>query len=215
MEGQASGEIRCHRGKDIPAMLVDLPPELKDPKMDIYNAIIEDRKKVIDRANQIFQEIYDENIERKTFALEVQTYPKEYRAILFAMLDKRPTSRIEFLAVKTFEDKYKEKPLEGNSTLIITEKPQAASKISMALSNGKARQTKSSPGVYYYEFQKNGENIIVTCAVGHLFSLSQDIKGSNYPIFDISWKPNYEVRKKDFTRKYYNAMENHSGNKLS
>jgi DNA topoisomerase-1 len=39
--------------------------------------------------------------------------------------------------------------------------------------------------------------------VGHLFSLSQDVKGSNYPIFEVSWKPNYEVRKRDFTRKYY------------
>jgi DNA topoisomerase I len=100
----------------------------------------------------------------------------------------------------------KNKALSGDSILIITEKPQAASKISAALSNGKARQTKASAGVYFYEFNKEGENIIVACAVGHLFSLSQDIKGTTYPIYDISWKPNSEVRKKDFTRKYYTAI---------
>lgn len=92
--------------------------------------------------------------------------------------------------------------LKGNSILIITEKPQAAMKIAAALSKGSARKyTENSTS--YYEFNKNGENIIVACAVGHLFSLSQDVKGSNYPIFEVSWKPNFEVRKKDFTKKYY------------
>jgi DNA topoisomerase-1 len=95
--------------------------------------------------------------------------------------------------------------LRGNSILIITEKPQAAAKIASALSNGKDSKH-SDNGIPYYEFEKNGENIIVACAVGHLFSLSQDVKGSDYPIFDISWKPNFEVRKKDFTKKYYNNL---------
>jgi len=97
--------------------------------------------------------------------------------------------------------------LDGDSTLIITEKPQAAAKISAALSGGRARQQKGGAGVYFYEFAKGGKNIIVACAVGHLFSLSQDIKGHSYPIFDISWKPNFEVRKKDFTRKYYTNIK--------
>ncbi len=92
--------------------------------------------------------------------------------------------------------------LKGTALLIITEKPQAAAKIAAALSDGKAR-THSDAGVSTYEFEKNDKHIIVACAVGHLFSLSQDVKGSNYPIFEVSWKPNFEVRKKDFTRKYY------------
>jgi len=95
--------------------------------------------------------------------------------------------------------------LTGNSILIITEKPQAAAKIASALSGGRERKD-SDNGVPFYEFQKKGENVIVACAVGHLFSLSQDVKGSDYPIFEVSWKPNFEVRKKDFTRKYYNAL---------
>jgi len=101
--------------------------------------------------------------------------------------------------------KPKIKKLTGKAILIVTEKPQAASKISMALSEGKARKIASS-GVSYYEFQRDNENIIVACAVGHLFSLSQDEKGSDYPVFNISWKPNFEVRKKDFTKKYYQAI---------
>jgi DNA topoisomerase-1 len=92
--------------------------------------------------------------------------------------------------------------LQGNSIVIITEKPQAAEKISAALSGGRARRYSDS-GVSYFEFEKNSERIVVACAVGHLFSLSQDVKGSDYPIFEISWKPNFEVRKKDFTKKYY------------
>jgi DNA topoisomerase-1 len=101
--------------------------------------------------------------------------------------------------------KRQETKLDGNSILIITEKPQAALKISSALSGGKERKY-SENGIPFYEFKKNGENVIVACAVGHLFSLSQDVKGSDYPIFEVSWKPNFEVRKKDFTRKYYNAL---------
>jgi DNA topoisomerase-1 len=105
------------------------------------------------------------------------------------------------------ENKQKEQvKLEGKSVLIITEKPQAAEKIAYSLSNGKNRKNVDN-GVAYYEFEKNKENIIVACAVGHLFSLSQDVKGSDYPIFDISWKPNFKVRKKDFTRKYYSILD--------
>src|SRR3989338_8370470 len=111
-------------------------------------------------------------------------------------------------AKNTFIEKVKSTKIEtlkGNSILIITEKPQAAEKIALAVSEGRARKS-SDNGISYFEFQKNGEHIIVACAVGHLFSLSQDVKGSDYPIFDVSWKPNYEVRKKDFTKKYYATL---------
>src|SRR3989344_6596521 len=123
-------------------------------------------------------------------------------------MPKRLGSKQEFIKltepVNTVEvvAKPKQKELTGKSVLIITEKPQASAKIASALSGGRARQL-SGGGVPYYEFEKEGKNVIVACAVGHLFSISQDVKGSNYPIFDVSWKPNSEVRKKDFTKKYY------------
>jgi len=111
-------------------------------------------------------------------------------------------------AKRTTQVSAKEKKIEslkGNSILIITEKPQAAAKIAAALSGGRDKKYNEA-GIPYYEFSKNNKNIIVSCAVGHLFSLSQDVKGSNYPIFEVSWKPNFEVRKKDFTKKYYTTI---------
>ena len=121
------------------------------------------------------------------------------------VLEKKTKSKKK---TRGFVEKTKSNKLEvlkGNSTLIITEKPQAAAKIAAALSDGKARNYAES-GINYYEFDKDGKHIIVACAVGHLFSLSQDVKGSDYPIFEISWKPNFEVRKKDFTKKYYTNL---------
>ncbi len=87
--------------------------------------------------------------------------------------------------------------------LIITEKPQAALKIANAL--GKAVQ-KDINRIPYYEVDKQGEKIIVACAVGHLFTLKQNVSGSKVPIFDISWIPNYLARKKDFTKRYYDTL---------
>lgn len=87
--------------------------------------------------------------------------------------------------------------------LIITEKPQAAEKIASAL--GKAER-KGEGGVYYYDINRNGKRIIVACAVGHLFTLRQNVTGSQVPVFDISWVPNYMAMKKDFTKKYYNTI---------
>ncbi|MDD5193360.1 MAG: DNA topoisomerase I [Candidatus Nanoarchaeia archaeon] len=90
--------------------------------------------------------------------------------------------------------------------LIITEKPQAASKIASALADG-SESKKSDNGIPYYELRRNNKNIVVACAVGHLFSVSQSKKGTDYPIFDIEWFPNFEVRKKDFTKKYYSTIK--------
>lgn len=87
--------------------------------------------------------------------------------------------------------------------LIITEKPQAALKISAAL--GSSRK-ENIHGVPYYEVNRNGKKIVVACAVGHLFTLTQMQKGSGYPVFDIKWVPNYLVKKADFTKKYHDTL---------
>lgn len=87
--------------------------------------------------------------------------------------------------------------------LIITEKPQAALKIASSL--GKSTK-KSDRNIPYYEVERDGKKMIVACAVGHLFTLKQNIPGSNIPIFDIAWMPNYLVRKKDFSKKYYDTL---------
>ncbi len=87
--------------------------------------------------------------------------------------------------------------------LIITEKPQAALKISAAL--GKSNK-KNLHGVPYYEVNRDGKEIIVACAVGHLFTLTQKQKGSDFPVFDIVWVPNYFEKKANFTKRYYDAL---------
>jgi len=88
--------------------------------------------------------------------------------------------------------------------LIITEKPQAALKIAQAL--GKALQ-KVNNRVYYYDVKRDSKQIIVACAVGHLLTLKQNVSGSEIPIFDILWMPNYLANKKgDFTKRYYDTL---------
>jgi DNA topoisomerase-1 len=87
--------------------------------------------------------------------------------------------------------------------LIITEKPQAAGKIAEAL----GKSTKSSYNkVPYYEINRNSHKIVIVSAVGHLFTLSQESKGSDFPVFNITWKPNFQVRKGDFTKRYYDTI---------
>jgi len=87
--------------------------------------------------------------------------------------------------------------------LVITEKPQAAWKIASALGKSTKKAINKVP---YYEVDRNGKKIIVACAVGHLFTLTQKTSGSKIPVFDLVWVPNFYVRKKDFSKKYYNAL---------
>lgn len=181
-----------------------MEPEAEDiPTRRARNKLIKDTKAKEQASGKEYVPIVDP---KQTIEIAVKTINKEIEKVEKKATRKKRTSK----TAKTKEIKSAIKPyvgeLKGNSILIVTEKPQAASKIAMALSQGRARQSKASPGVYYYEFIRDEENIIVACAVGHLFSLSQDKKGSNYPIFDISWHPNFEVRKKDFTKKYYNSL---------
>ncbi len=116
---------------------------------------------------------------------------------------KRKTKADKVKAYKPKKIKLKEKGYE----LIITEKPQAASKIASALSKGKAKK-KASRGVAYYEFKRDGKDIAVGCAVGHLFTLNQSVSGSDFPIFEIKWVPNHVAMKTGFTKKYHDVMLN-------
>src|SRR3989344_2043804 len=108
--------------------------------------------------------------------------------------------------LKTKTEKYSVPKISLNQKgyeLIITEKPQAALKIANAL--GKTIQ-KDLNKVPYYELNRNGKDIVVGCAVGHLFTLKQNSGAKQIPSFDISWTPNYLARKKDFTKRYYDTI---------
>src|SRR3989338_5333823 len=92
--------------------------------------------------------------------------------------------------------------------LIITEKPNAAKRIAESLAEGKPIKERIN-GVPYYKITRNGKDIVVGCAVGHLYGLAEkNKKGWTFPVFEIEWKPSSEIsRKSDFSKKYLNAIK--------
>ncbi len=94
------------------------------------------------------------------------------------------------------------------ATILICEKPTAAKKIAAALSNGKYKTKKSKTDVSYFEFKIKNKKYIAVPAVGHLFGL-KDVskKGWNYPIYDMEWRPTFEINQRaEFARKYYETI---------
>lgn len=76
-------------------------------------------------------------------------------------------------------------------TLIITEKPDAANRIAMALDKYGKPEKKVENGVPYYRAYRNGDLIVVP-ALGHLYSVaSKDKTVRGYPVFDFQWVPRY------------------------
>lgn len=92
--------------------------------------------------------------------------------------------------------------------LIITEKPAAANKIAEALADGKPIK-ENYQGVSYYKITHGKKDIVIACAVGHLYGLAEKIKkGWVFPVFDIEWKPVSETTKSSaFTKKYLNTIK--------
>jgi len=79
----------------------------------------------------------------------------------------------------------------GKCTLIITEKPDAANRIALALDkDGKPKKIFDS-GVPYYQAYRSGD-IIVVPALGHLYTVAGKEKAKReYPVFDYQWVPRY------------------------
>ncbi|MBI2649728.1 DNA topoisomerase I [Candidatus Woesearchaeota archaeon] len=92
--------------------------------------------------------------------------------------------------------------------LIVTEKPNAAKRIAEALADGKPVK-ESHQGVPYYKLTHGKKDIVVACAVGHLYGLGEKEKrGWTFPVFDIEWKPVSETAKSSaFTKKYLSAIK--------
>lgn len=79
--------------------------------------------------------------------------------------------------------------------LIITEKPSAAEKIAQALADSSPKKV-SDKGVPYYTLKHNGKEIVITCAAGHLYTVTEsEKKGWTYPVFDIKWEESSKVSK--------------------
>ena len=92
--------------------------------------------------------------------------------------------------------------------LIITEKPNASKRIAEALAEGKPIK-ENIKGVPYYKVTHKGKDLVIGCAVGHLFGLAEKEKaGFRYPVFDIEWVPSFEVSKSAaFSKKYYQVLK--------
>ncbi|MBP7708173.1 DNA topoisomerase I [Candidatus Pacearchaeota archaeon] len=110
------------------------------------------------------------------------------------------------------EPKSKKKIISsGRSILIICEKPQAAEKIAAALSNNTDDKIKEKNGVSYFQFNRDGKNVLVGCAVGHLFGIKQNEARGTFPNFDVSWKANYAAKGGEYTKKYYDVLKRLAG----
>jgi len=87
--------------------------------------------------------------------------------------------------------------------------PQAAKKIAEALADKKPKKELVNK-VPYYKITHNGKEIVVGCAVGHLYGLAEveKKKGFQYPVFDIHWVPTSEISKgASFSKKYLNVLK--------
>ena len=82
-----------------------------------------------------------------------------------------------------------------NQTLIITEKPDAARRIALALDYDGKPQVKTEKGISYF-IVKRDVSIIIVSALGHLYTVAINKKRYDYPVFDFVWKPRYEVEKR-------------------
>ncbi|MBD3259810.1 DNA topoisomerase I, partial [Candidatus Woesearchaeota archaeon] len=96
--------------------------------------------------------------------------------------------------------------------LIISEKPQASKRIADALADAKPKKELHNK-VPHYILTHNGKEIVIACAVGHLYGLAQvkdkkKKKGWTYPVFDVEWKPISEIQKKgSFSKKYLDNIK--------
>ncbi len=81
-------------------------------------------------------------------------------------------------------------------TLIVTEKPDAASRIALALdSEGKAKRMQEN-GVPYYEAYRD-RKIVVVPALGHLYTVSATKEDRGlFPIFTYEWVPRWQAERK-------------------
>ncbi|RJQ15514.1 DNA topoisomerase I [Candidatus Woesearchaeota archaeon] len=90
---------------------------------------------------------------------------------------------------------------------IITEKPSAAKKIAEALADGKPVKEMNEK-VAYYKVTHKGKDLVIGCAVGHLYTVAEKEKSFKYPVFDLEWKPTHDVDKHNtFSKKYVNTLK--------
>ena len=93
--------------------------------------------------------------------------------------------------------------------LIICEKPSQSQKVAEALADTKPIKHTSKDKVTYYEVKRGKKEILIACAVGHLYALNEkNKKGWTYPVYDVGWEEANKVRKDAlFTKKYLDQIK--------
>jgi len=97
--------------------------------------------------------------------------------------------------------------------LCIAEKPSAAKRIANALAEKGVEQITIGKESIYKIVRKN-ENLIITAASGHIFSVVQDGYGSEFPTYDFKWAPLYkksrgsnEIKKDPYSQRILNIFK--------
>ncbi len=93
-------------------------------------------------------------------------------------------------------------------TLILTEKPDAAARIAVALDKDNQPKKGSFNGVPYYEAFRERKMVVVP-ALGHLYTVTGEkgVRGG-YPVFDYRWVPLYAAdRGAGRTRAWLNSIK--------
>ena len=79
--------------------------------------------------------------------------------------------------------------MESGYTLVICEKPDAARRVSDALSGG-AFRSEQVEGTTVYRFSYGGDDFVVCSAQGHVYGVSDPSEErAVYPVFDVEWYP--------------------------
>lgn len=83
------------------------------------------------------------------------------------------------------------------TTLIVTEKPDAAAHVAEALSGGEGPRRINVDGVPFFEVRANTSRIVVCSAIGHLYAVAakESAGHSQYPVWDFVWKPKYLIER--------------------
>jgi DNA topoisomerase I len=83
------------------------------------------------------------------------------------------------------------------TTLIVTEKPDAALHVAEALSENESPKKINVDGVPFFETLFDGQRILVCSALGHLYAVAaREAHGhSDYPVWDYVWKPKHLVER--------------------
>ncbi len=77
--------------------------------------------------------------------------------------------------------------MDRGYTLVICEKPDAARRVSDALSRGSAKSSLVE-GTTVFSFTRGGEDFVVCSAQGHVYGVSDPAdERSVYPVFDLEW----------------------------